>query len=152
MKHKIIIPIFLSLLVGSYLGFLIFKQYKSTSESVFLESEPIYFLQQGVYSSKESMEENTKLISEYIYSLEDNQYRVFVGISTSLDNANKIKEIYNKKGIEIYIKERNISDSAFVEKLKQYDELIKNSNDESAILELLKQILSEYELVVKSNK
>ena len=152
MKSKLIVPITLSIFIGSYLGFLLFKQYKNTSVSVFNETTPIYFLQQGVYTTKESMEENTKLLSDYIYSLEDNQYRVFVAITTDSENAEKIKTIFNNKKIDIYIKEDNISDASFIEKLKQYDELIKTTNDESVIIGLLKQILSEYELVVKSNK
>jgi len=152
MKSKLIVPITLSIFIGSYLGFLLFKQYKNTSQSVFYETTPIYFLQQGVYSTKESMESNTKLLSDYIYSLEDNQYRVFVALTTNKDNAEKIKTIFNNKQIDIYIKESSISDASFVEKLKQYDELIKTSEDESVIIGLLKQILSEYELVVKSNK
>ena len=151
MKNKIIVPTILSLLIGSYLGYIIFKQYKNTSQSVFSETTIIYFLQQGVYSSKESMDNNTKLLNEYIYTLDNNQYRVFVSITTDKNNAEKLKAIYNNKGIDIYIKERNIEDMAFVEKLKQYDEIIKTSNDENAILELESQILNEYELVVKEN-
>ena len=97
------------------------------------------------------MDNNTKLLNEYIYTLDNNQYRVFVSITTDKNNAEKLKAIYNNKGIDIYIKERNIEDMAFVEKLKQYDEIIKTSNDENAILELESQILNEYELVVKEN-
>ena len=152
MKSKLIVPITLSIFIGSYLGFLLFKQYKNTSQSVFNETTPIFFLQQGVYTTKESMEENTKLLNDYIYSLEDNQYRVFVAITTNNENAEKIKTIFNNKQVDIYIKESTISDASFIEKLKQYDELIKNTEDESVIIGLLKQILSEYELVVKSNK
>lgn len=151
MKNKIIIPSILSLLIGSYLGFIIFRQYKNTSETVFSETTIIYFLQQGVYSTKESMEDNTKSISEYIYTLENNQYKVYVGITTEKNNALKIKEIFNDKGIDIYIKEMNIDDMSFIEKLKQYDEIIKVSTDNNAIIELENQILNEYELVVRQN-
>ena len=98
------------------------------------------------------MEDNTQLLSEYIYTLEDNQYRVFIGITADKSNAEKIKNIYKNKSIDIYIKERNILNMVFVEKLKQYDEIIKSSNDDSVILELQNQILNEYELVVKENK
>lgn len=151
MKNKIIVPTFLSLLIGCYLGFIIFKQYKNTSQTVFSETTTIYFIQQGVYSSKESMKDNTKLIGEYIYNLEENKYRVFVGMTTDKSNAEKIKKIFNSKQLDTYVKERNIDDMAFVEKLKQYDEIIRSSNDDSVILELQSQILNEYELVVKDN-
>ena len=151
MIKKVLIPLVLSLTLGFSFGIIIYNQYKNNSESVFSENIPIYFLQQGVYSSKESMEENTKNISDYIYSVENNQYKVFVSINTNFDNAKKIKQIFNNKGIDIYIKELNITDRAFVEKLKQYDELIASSVDDVAILGLAKQIISEYELVVKEN-
>lgn len=152
MKQKILIPFLFSLIIGCFLGFLIFNQYKNTSKTVFSESTPIYFLQQGVYTTKESMEDNTKLLNDYIYAVENNQYKVYVSINSNKNNAEKIKKIFNDKGIDIYIKELTISDKAFVEKLKQYDEIITRSNDNSTIMGLVKQILGEYELVVKSNK
>lgn len=153
MKSKIIMPTIISLMIGSYLGYLIFNQYKNnTIETAFNEETKIYFLQQGVYSSIESINENTKLISDYIYFKDDEQYRVYVGITTNNDNANKIKQIFNNKNYDIYIKEMSISDEAFVEKLKQYDELIKATTDEAVILGIVKQILNEYELVVKNDE
>ena len=151
MIKKVFVPFVLSLIFGLSFGLLIFKQYKNTNESVFSENTPIYFLQQGVYSTKESMEENTKNISDYIYALDNSQYRVYVSINSNFINAKKISQIFKDKGIDIYIKELNISNKAFVEKLKQYDELIASSNDNAEILNLAKQIISEYELVVKEN-
>lgn len=154
MKRKIILPTILSLLIGGYLGFLIFNQYdQNNSQTTFNESdEHIYFLQQGVYSNLESIEENTKEISDYIYFKEDDKYKVYVGITTNSENADKITKIFKDKNYDIYIKERNIKDKAFVEKLKQYDELIKNTEDQNVILGLLKQILNEYEQVVNNDE
>ncbi len=153
MKRKIILPTILSLLIGGYLGYLIFNQYKQNNVTTFSESdEPIYFLQQGVYSSEESILSNTKEISDYIYFKEDDKYKVYVGITTSKENAEKISNIFKDKNIDIYIKEMGISDKAFVEKLKQYDELIKATEDQNVILGIIKQILSEYEQVVKNGE
>ena len=153
MKRKIILPTILSLLIGGYLGYLIFNQYKQNNVTTFSESdEPIYFLQQGVYSSEESILSNTKEISDYIYFKEDDKYKVYVGITTSKENAEKISNIFKDKNIDIYIKEMGISDKAFVEKLKQYDELIKATEDQNVILGIVKQILSEYEQVVKNGE
>lgn len=154
MKRKIIVPTILSLLIGSYLGYLIFNQYnQNNDETVFSEKrEPIYFLQQGVYSNIDSINENTTGISDYIYFMEDDKYKVYVGITTNKDNANKISQIFKDKNFDIYVKEREIEDKAFVEKLKQYDELIKTTNDQNVILGLLKQILNEYEQVVKNGE
>lgn len=154
MKRKIIIPTIFSLLIGSYLGYLIFTQYKQNNNdnSVFNENNPIYFLQQGVYSNIESIEKNTTLISDYIYTKEDDKYKVFVGLTASRENAEKISAIFTEKNYDIYIKEVNINDDAFVEKLKQYDKLIEATNDQNVILGIVKQILNEYELVVKNNE
>ena len=153
MKRKIILPTILSLLIGGYLGYLIFNQYKQNNVTTFSESdEPIYFLQQGVYSSEESIISNTKEISDYIYFKEDDKYKVYVGITTNKENAEKISNIFKDKNIDIYIKEMGISDKAFVEKLKQYDELIKATEDQNVILGIVKQILSEYEQVVKNGE
>lgn len=153
MKNKIIIPTIVSLLVGSYLGYIIFNQYKNNNiKTTFNENEKIYFLQQGVYSNFENIEKNTTQISDYIYFKDNEQYRVFVALTTNNDNAKKIKEIFNNKNYDIYIKEMNISNKAFIEKLKQYDELISATTDEAVILGIVKQILNEYELVVKSDE
>lgn len=153
MKRKIILPTILSLLIGGYLGYLIFNQYKQNNITTFNESdEPIYFLQQGVYSNEESILSNTKEISDYIYFKEDDKYKVYVGITTNKENAEKISNIFKDKNIDIYIKEMGISDKAFVEKLKQYDELIKATEDQNVILGIVKQILSEYEQVVKNGE
>lgn len=153
MKNRIIIPTIISLLVGSYLGYIIFNQYKNNNvENVFNENEKVYFLQQGVYSNIENIEKNTTQISDYIYFKDNEQYRVFVALTTNSDNAKKIKEIFNNKNYDIYIKEINISNKSFIEKLKQYDELISETTDEAVILGIVKQILNEYELVVKSDE
>ena len=153
MKRKIILPTILSLLIGGYLGYLIFNQYKQYNITTFNEAdEPIYFLQQGVYSNEESIQSNTKEISDYIYFKEDDKYKVYVGITTNKENAEKISNIFKDKNIDIYIKEMGISDKAFVEKLKQYDELIKATEDQNVILGIVKQILSEYEQVVKNGE
>jgi len=153
MKNRIIIPTIISLAVGSYLGYIIFNQYKNNETiSTFNEEIKVYFLQQGVYSNIENIEKNTTMISDYIYFKDNEQYKVYVGITTNSDNAQKIKQIFNNKNYDIYIKEMTILDKSFVEKLKQYDELISTTNDEAVILGILKQILSEYEMVVKSEE
>ena len=41
------------------------------------KTETIYFLQQGVYSSRESMENNTKNLAYYLYQEKDGMFYVF---------------------------------------------------------------------------
>ena len=150
MKKSNLIPIILSLAIGIYLGNIIYTSYKNNLklEESFNEDNVAYILQQGVYSSKDSMNENTKNLTDYIYVLDNNKYVVFVCITSNMDNANKIKTIYNDKGIDIYIKDINISDSAFYEKLKEYDKMISNNSDNNEILNIEEQVLKEYELLM----
>ena len=152
-KTRFLVPIFLAITIGLYLGKLIYNNYnnKLNIEATFNSSNEVYFLQQGVYSTKESMIENTSTLSDYIYLLEDDKYKVFIGISTNKDVSKKIKNIYTDKGFDIYIKKDNISDNSFIEKLKEYDKLILTSNDNDEILNYEKQIMKEYEIIYSEN-
>ena len=75
MIKRMVVPVTFALLVGSLLGFFLFRQYdKEEIAKVgnIGESKEVYFLQVGVYSSKESMEANTKKIPNYIKSKKTN--------------------------------------------------------------------------------
>ena len=152
MKFKFILISFVALMIGTYLGITIFKSYDS--EYVFNNNSgnTIYFLQQGAYSSVENLEKNTKNVSKYIYFKEDKLYKVYVLITTDKEVANKVKDIYKEKGIDVYVKESLFDKEDFYNQLKQYDMLLKTSNDEEAIFNLIYQILEEYKLVMENKK
>ena len=145
---KFLIPTALSITIGLYLGKLIYNNYenKLELEQTFNSSNTVYFLQQGVYSTKESMSENASGLTDYIYVLDEDKYRVFIGITTDKEVVEKIKSIYADKGMDIYAKEEVIDDSAFIEKLKEYDKLIIDSADTNEILNYENQIMKEYEV------
>ena len=92
---KYILTIFISLLVGFLLSNYIIKEYDSSIISVFNDKKTVYLIQQGVYSSLDSMKENTSNLSEYIYTNVDNLYYVYVGITFDIENTNKIQQIYD---------------------------------------------------------
>ncbi len=147
-KLRYILPISLAIVIGLYLGKLVYTNYENNKRYIetFKTDSDVYFLQQGVYTTKESMTENASNLSDYIYALDDDKYRVFIGISSNQDTAKKIKNIYTDKGIDIYIKKDTISDNSFVEKLKEYDKMIDNTTDNNEILNYENQIMKEYEL------
>ena len=67
--------------------------------------ENLYFIQYGVFSSLESLEENTINLQNYVYSKQDNLYYVYVGITKLEENAKKIVNHYKDLGYETIIKE-----------------------------------------------
>ena len=108
---KYITPIFCSICLGFFMGFFLCNQYegKVDLKTVFSESEPLYFLQSGVYSSLESMQENVANLSNYIYTEEEGKYYVYIGITSSEANVDKLKGIYQQMGYSIYSKKLDVS-------------------------------------------
>lgn len=142
---KYLLTIIVSLLVGFLLSFYMLKEYEKTDIfPVFNESETAYLIQQGVYSSMESMQENTAHLTDYIYSVIDDMYYVYIGISLDSSNVNKLQEYYKNKDINTIIKTTTLTDQEFIETLRQYDMVLNNTSDEETIKEICKQVLSKY--------
>lgn len=148
------ITTFLSaLLIGLVIGRFILNQYTFEGRivSTFKTNTTIYFVQQGVYSSKESMESSTTSLPYYIYNIEDNKYYVYIGITKNLENADKIKGYYEDLGYTTYVKEFNIDNEDFITVLSQYDVLLKESSDKEVIGTVCSQVLNKYEELVLKN-
>ena len=118
-KH--LFTIILSLIVGFLLANFMLRQYSTeTPFPVFNRSETVYLIQQGVYSSVESMNYNTRDISYFIYSLIGEMYHVYIGMTLDENNARKLQEFYENLGIETIIRTTTISDNEFINKLRNY--------------------------------
>lgn len=142
---KYLLTVIISLLVGFLLSFYMLKEYESIDIiPVFNTKETAYLVQQGVYSSMESMQENASHLTDYIYSVIDNMYYVYIGISLESDNVEKIQEYYKNKDINTIIKTTTISDNDLINSLKQYDMVLKETSEEETIKEIIKQTLSKY--------
>ena len=95
------------------------------------------------------MQENTKdLLVKTVDSKNDKQY-VYLGITRDEKNAQKLKEIYENKGYQIYIKEQNLSNEEFYNNVTQFDILINSTNKESEILTIEEVVLANYEELIK---
>lgn len=147
MKMNFLISILCALLLGCLCATFIFKEYKE-SENVFGLSNSVYFLQYGVYTTKDSLDIKTE---KYIELEEDGKYYVYVGMTTSMDNAKKIQSTYKEKGIELYIKESYVSNNEFVSELSQYDILLSSSKTEEEMNSILSTVLASYEEFVLKN-
>ena len=150
---KYIISVVLALIVGLIFGKFMLNQYNFEGKivSVMNNTKQAYFIQQGVYSSKESMEKNLKGSPYYIYVVDDEKYYVYIGITFLAENVDKIKGYYEQKGYDIYVKQININNENFSVVLEQYDGLLKESSESEVIGTICSQVLNKYEeLVLKS--
>ena len=149
MKKTLKISIF-SIVLGAIAGIILNNTYKEKLSNSFLKEEKTYyFIQEGVYSSTSSMQENTKdLLVKTVDSKNDKQY-FYLGITRNEKNAKKLKEIYENKGYQIYIKEQNLSNEEFYNNVTQFDILINSTNKESEILTIEEVVLANYEELIK---
>jgi len=144
------LPTLLALITGLVLGKFVLNQYDFSGKIIptMSASKNAYFIQQGVYSSKESMEENTKSFPYYIYMLNNDKYYVYIGITFLEENMEKIKGYYKQKGYTTYVKQININNEDFITVLEQYDILLKETTDSEVVGTVCSQVLNKYEELV----
>lgn len=141
--------------VGFLMGQFMFNQYHKTDPTVPAIATPqieteatLYFLQQGVYSSLESVKQNLTDFEYYTYTEQDGKYYVFVAIIQSEENLEKLKGFFSDMGYDIYVKKYTVASTAFLEVLSQYEQLLKGTNDKKTIQAACTQILAKYEELV----
>lgn len=150
---KYFVPLSASLFIGIFFAFFIIHQYESLDGiTVSALASEIYYVQRGVYSDRENMENNMKEFTNYIYNVEDNMYHTYIGVSKYKKNAEKIKRIYKDEGIETIIKKKIESSSDFLEILNQYDDILKKTDDTESIKVITRQTLAKYEEYVNGKR
>ena len=79
--------------------------------------------------------------NNYIYYIDNNQYKSIVGITKNENNIEKIKKLYNTdlKVKEFYIEEKEIN-----EKQDEFDQKLSNSTKEEDTRKLLDDIINLY--------
>ena len=148
---KYLFPILVALIIGLFLSYVFLNQYEDYNGLVVSNNtDNLYFIQYGVFSSMESMEENTMKLQNYIYNIDNDLYYVYIGITKHRENADKIINYYNSLGYEVLIKEYSISNKNFLSHLETYDEVLKSTSDSMAISSIINQVLMKYEEVVIS--
>ncbi len=153
MKKTILIILF-AVLISLTFGNYIFSLYNGEVTPVTVDlDEMVYVIQQGVYSSEENAHKNSKDLDFYIVKKDNDYYRVYVGLTHDKNISEKIKEIYTDGGKDIYVYEKKINNDAFIEVLKQYDNILNERNKAEEILSIQKQVLSKYrELVLEDEE
>ena len=148
---KYLLTLIIALIIGFFLSNFFLRQYNDYEGiKVSSKGETLYFIQYGVFSTLDSLEESTISLPNYIYNKQDGLYYVYVGITSLKENADKIVNYYKNIGNETIIKEYSITNKEFLNLLENYDTLLKNLNDETAISSIINEILVKYEEVVIS--
>ena len=148
---KYLFPITVSLIIGTLMAYFLISGYDhADSITVSKNAETVYYVQRGVYSTKENMKNNMVDFENYIYNVEDNMYYTYIGISINKKNAEKIQGYYKEKGYDTYIKEKVTDNNGFITVLKQYDELLSKTKDDNTIVVICNQVLAKYEELVNN--
>ena len=145
MKKNFWIPLTIAIILGFISAQIVYSTYRNNLSS---SSYNAYLLQIASFENVDSISSDMKNNTDYLIVNENNMYNVYVGITTDLSNANKIKNIYEKKDIEVYIKPTVINNIEFVSNLEQYDLLISEFENEDNLISISDVVLSSYEEIV----
>ena len=105
----------------------------------------IYYLQYASFTKKDVMEENIKKLSNYLVIEENNKYYVYVGATTFLENAHRLKNILEDNGIYTYIKNDYLGNSEIINKIVRLDkEIIKEESGVRQSIYLIKLLVFYY--------
>ncbi len=148
MTKSFFITMLVAILIGAVLGNFLFEQYKLESESVIKEVNSTYFLVEGTYSTEtqatKAVTSNTN-IDPYIIVKEDANYIVYLAITASNDNLEKLKKMYEEKDVNASIKKMSIENEEFLATLEQMDILLNNAKTNDEITSITEVVLANYQ-------
>ena len=148
MTKSFFITMLVAILIGAVLGNFLFEQYKLESESVIKEVNSTYFLVEGTYSTEtqatKAVTSNTD-IDPYIIVKEDANYIVYLAITASNDNLEKLKKMYKEKNVNASIKKMSIENEEFLATLEQMDILLNNAKTNDEITSITEVVLANYQ-------
>lgn len=148
---KNIIWIVCCTIIGLMMGKIMFDQYdqeKTNKVSGIVTEAKVYFFQVGVYSNLENLQNAATQYEASIYQEQDSKYYLFVGLTKSEENKEKLKNYFESLYTDIYIKEITINNAGFLDTLDQYDLLLKEAKTNQEIKEVNKSILAKYEEMI----
>ncbi len=135
------------------MGKLTFDRYENLQvQPVINLNDNIYMLKYGTYANLDDMYNDVTSVDRYVYIEENNQVTAYVGAATTKKNANKIKDIYNNKNVNLTLEKVTINNDEFIQNLNEYEKLLEATNDEKSLLIIENQILSCYEKTVVNDE
>lgn len=150
MKIRLILSIVCASVIGFLFGKMLLNQYdsKATLKTVFSENNNVYFIELGTYDTLEEMEKQVINFTSYIYDNTSDKYTVYIALTQNKENLEKLEGYFQNLGYIIYVREFNIDNEVFLEKLKVYDDLLLGTTENSAIKTIIDQTLKTYEELV----
>lgn len=139
------------ILLGFSLGEVIFTNKDVILESINSHSEKYYFLQEGVYSDQEILENNLSQLNQKIIDYKNNKFYVYVGITKNKEVADKLQRIYTNQGIKVIQKVKSLDNEEFSNDVTQFDLLINATNDKEEILTIEEVVLASYDETIKNS-
>lgn len=133
------------------MGDFIFNNRELILTSIDTHGEAYYFIQEGVYSDKEILENNLNKIGQKIIDYKNDKFYVYVGITKDKDVANKLQKIYEKKGFHIIQKEKYLENEEFSNNVTQFDLLINATKSTDEILTIEEVVLANYDELIKNS-
>lgn len=136
--------------LGFLMGDLIFNNRDLILDSINSRGEVYYFIQEGVYSDKEILENNLSKLDHKIIDYNNNRFYVYVGITKSKEVAEKLQKIYTKKGVQVIQKEKYLENEEFSSNVAQFDLLIDETDVTEEILTIEEVVLANYDELIKN--
>ena len=145
MTKSFFITMVVAIFLGAVLGNFLFEQYKLEDKSVVTEVNSIYFIMEGSYGTLEQAKEATKDIEVKLITKEDANYVVYLAITKSNDNLEKLEKIYEDLKLNTTIKKMSIDNEEFLATLEQMDLLIDKTTSQDEILAVNEVVLANYQ-------
>jgi hypothetical protein len=149
MKKNFLIPLIISIILGFIAAQIVYNEY---DKKQVVNQNNTYILQGGVYTTKETLDKAIKSFNNYLVVSEEDKYYVYLAMTSSKDNVDKLKKMYEDTGIDIYVREVNVDNAEFVSNLEQYDVLIRSVDNNDNLISINEVILSSYEELVLGNE
>lgn len=141
---KILITIIGALSIGGIFAIVIFKNIDRDVKMAIKTEDTITFFQVGVFKQEENALNFMKKYNSAIIIKDNEYFRVIIAILTNEEAIIKEKAFFDSLGIEYYLKKENVNNEEFIKKLKEYEELLISSSDETYNT-INKKILKLYE-------
>lgn len=151
MKWYTALSVVFAVVVGFLMGKFMLNQYNSEYElaPVFNQnSDQYYFLKQGEYDTFDDMEKNMMGFDYYIYEEKDGKFITYVGITKDYENMIKIQGYFTNAGYTIYVTDVHFNNDGFSILMDQYDQMLRETEDNQTIKEICSQVLAKYEELV----
>lgn len=151
---KYLFSIFVALIVGFVMAKVFLEQYDSYQGIKFTSNsgEMVYFIKFNSYPSIQEMEKNTLSLTNYIYKKNVDVYDVYIGITNDYENLIKLNNYFSSLGYNTFTEEFLITNKEFLLELKNYDSILRSTEDTVVISSINSQILEKYEDLINGSK